>query len=48
MPIGLAGAKAPHFFSKIDLKVFIDIEIPILLVGINERYKRKLKGQFMS
>ena len=45
--VGLAGAKAPPLYSKIDLKVFTDIEIPILLVGINGRYKKTLEGKFM-
>ena len=45
-PIGLEGAKAFPLFSKICLKVFTDIEILILLVGINGRYN-KLKGKFM-
>ena len=33
-PIGLAGAKPPTF-SKVGQKVFTNMEIPILLVGIN-------------
>ena len=46
-PIGLAGAKASPLFSKIDLKACTDMEIPFLWVGINGRYKKKLKDQFM-
>ena len=42
--IGLAGAKAPPIFSKIRLKVFKDMEIRIVLVGINGRYKKNSKA----
>ena len=37
----------PHFFPMIGLKVLTDMEIPILLIGINGRYKKKLKGKCM-
>ena len=46
-PIGLAGATAP-LFPKVGFKVFTDMEIPILLVGINGRYKKKIQKAYSS